>query len=166
MYIDAVTDERTLRAHRHILAVLDDEPNNATAARRLGVTAAQARQWRDHAEKYGRDRLLPGDIAHVIPERDNQVDPLGLPGHPAHVDWRHFSACRDEDPELFFPVGSTGPAAFQIEEAKAVCRRCLSMQTCLVFALEHNEVAGVWGGMSEDERKALKRREARNRNAA
>ena len=40
------------------------------------------------------------------------------------MDWRHTAACRDEDPELFFPIGNTGPALLQIEEAKAVCRRC------------------------------------------
>ena len=40
------------------------------------------------------------------------------------MDWRHESACLDEDPELFFPIGNTGPAILQIEEAKQVCRRC------------------------------------------
>ena len=40
------------------------------------------------------------------------------------MDWRHKAACRDEDPELFFPIGNTGPALLQIEEAKQVCRRC------------------------------------------
>ena len=40
------------------------------------------------------------------------------------MDWRHRSACLDEDPELFFPIGNTGPAILQIEEAKVVCRRC------------------------------------------
>ena len=45
------------------------------------------------------------------------------------MDWRHRAACRDEDPELFFPIGNTGPALLQIEEAKAVCRRCEVIET-------------------------------------
>lgn len=79
------------------------------------------------------------------------------------MDWRHKSACRDEDPELFFPVGNTGPAITQIEEAKKVCNRCNVKDDCLAWALESGQDAGVWGGLSEDERRALKRRAARNR---
>jgi WhiB family redox-sensing transcriptional regulator len=79
------------------------------------------------------------------------------------MDWRHQSACRDEDPELFFPVGNTGPAITQIEEAKKVCARCIVKEPCLAWALESGQDAGVWGGLSEDERRALKRRAARNR---
>ncbi len=80
-------------------------------------------------------------------------------------DWRHSAVCRNgqEDPELFFPVGNTGPALLQIEEAKAACRRCGVMEMCLQWALETGQDAGVWGGMSEDERRAMKRRAARNR---
>ena len=77
------------------------------------------------------------------------------------MDWRHEAACRDEDPELFFPIGNTGPAMVQIEEAKAVCRRCDVVDECLRWALETGQDAGVWGGLSEDERRALKRRNAR-----
>ena len=81
------------------------------------------------------------------------------------MDWRHRAACLDEDPELFFPIGNTGPALLQIEEAKAVYRRCPVMETWLQWALESGQDAGVWGGMSEDERRALKRRNARARRA-
>ncbi|MFE4176845.1 WhiB family transcriptional regulator [Streptomyces sp. NPDC056909] len=77
------------------------------------------------------------------------------------MDWRHNAICREEDPELFFPVGNTGPALLQIEEAKAVCRRCPVMEQCLRWALEAGQNEGVWGGLSEDERRALKRRTAR-----
>ena len=78
-------------------------------------------------------------------------------------DWRFGAACGDEDPELFFPIGNTGPALLQIEDAKAVCRRCPVIDQCLQYALESGQDAGVWGGMSEDERRALKRRAARAR---
>ena len=79
------------------------------------------------------------------------------------MDWRHRAICRDGDPELFFPIGNTGPALLQIEQAKAVCRRCPVSQDCLTWALETGQDAGVWGGLSEDERRALKRRTARSR---
>jgi WhiB family redox-sensing transcriptional regulator len=83
--------------------------------------------------------------------------------HQETMDWRHQSACREEDPELFFPVGNTGPALAQIEEAQKVCERCVVKEACLAWALESGQDAGVWGGLSEDERRALKRRAARNR---
>ncbi|MEU8682773.1 WhiB family transcriptional regulator [Streptomyces sp. NPDC048611] len=79
------------------------------------------------------------------------------------MDWRHDAVCREEDPELFFPVGNTGPALLQIEEAKTVCRRCPVMGQCLQWALESRQDTGVWGGMSEDERRAMRRRAARHR---
>jgi WhiB family redox-sensing transcriptional regulator len=79
------------------------------------------------------------------------------------MDWRHRALCRDEDPELFFPIGTTGPAVVQIEQAKAVCRRCPVTQSCLEWALSSGQDSGVWGGLSEDERRALKRRTARTR---
>jgi len=77
--------------------------------------------------------------------------------------WRHRAVCRDEDPELFFPIGNSGPALLQIAEAKAVCERCPVISECLAWALETGQDAGVWGGTSEDERRALKRRSVRAR---
>ncbi|MGY0065558.1 WhiB family transcriptional regulator [Streptomyces sp. QTS137] len=73
-------------------------------------------------------------------------------------DWRTRAACRDEDPDLFFPIGTSGPALFQTEQAKAVCRRCPVQQQCLDWAMESGQSLGVWGGTSETERRALKRR--------
>jgi WhiB family transcriptional regulator, redox-sensing transcriptional regulator len=79
------------------------------------------------------------------------------------MDWRHKAACREVDPELFFPIGNSGPALLQIDEAKQVCRRCTVMDECLRWAIDSGQDAGVWGGMSEDERRALKRRTIRLR---
>jgi WhiB family transcriptional regulator, redox-sensing transcriptional regulator len=69
------------------------------------------------------------------------------------VGWRRSAACRSADPELFFPVSSSGQAAAQEEQAKAVCRSCAVRRQCLQYALAANEVHGVWGGMAEDERR-------------
>ena len=82
-------------------------------------------------------------------------------------DWREFSACRDTDPDLFFPVGTTGPAIEQIENAKAVCRTCDVQTNCLEYALTSNQDSGIWGGTSEEERRVLRRQwVARNRRSA
>jgi WhiB family redox-sensing transcriptional regulator len=79
------------------------------------------------------------------------------------MDWRQHAVCREEDPELFFPIGYTGPALRQTEDAKAVCRRCHVRSECLTWALESGQDAGVWGGLGEDERRALRRRNAGGR---
>ena len=71
--------------------------------------------------------------------------------------WRAEAACRDTDPELFFPVGTTGPAIEQIAEAKRVCDECESRQPCLEFALTTNQDSGIWGGTSEEERRKIRR---------
>ncbi|MFH9268553.1 WhiB family transcriptional regulator [Streptomyces sp. NPDC017546] len=79
--------------------------------------------------------------------------------------WRLHAACREEDPDLFFPIGSTGPALVQTKEAKAVCRTCPVQAACLEWALENKQDSGIWGGLSEDERRALKRRSRRRAEA-
>ncbi|MEU2156800.1 WhiB family transcriptional regulator [Streptomyces sp. NPDC019396] len=80
--------------------------------------------------------------------------------------WRHDAACLDEDPDLFFPIGNSGPALFQAEEAKTVCRACPVREECLAWAMEYGQDSGVWGGLTEDERRALKRRMARRKSRA
>ncbi|MEU7472587.1 WhiB family transcriptional regulator [Streptomyces sp. NPDC044984] len=79
--------------------------------------------------------------------------------------WRARAACRTEDPDLFFPIGTTGPALMQAEQAKAVCRRCPVREQCLQWALDTGQSIGVWGGTSETERRALKRRIAARRSS-
>ncbi|HRA33793.1 MAG TPA: WhiB family transcriptional regulator [Acidimicrobiales bacterium] len=73
-------------------------------------------------------------------------------------EWRRTAACRDTDPDLFFPVGTTGPAIEQIANAKAVCRQCDSQTACLEFAIATNQDSGIWGGTSEEERRQLRKK--------
>lgn len=74
--------------------------------------------------------------------------------------WRDYALCRDTDPDLFFPVGTTGQAIVAIDHAKRVCAECAVTQECLDFALETNQDSGIWGGLSEEERRAIRRQRA------
>src|SRR5665811_2412892 len=104
---------------------------------------------------------VPTELTHMT-----QICQTSIQGTRSMMTWRNRAACLDEEPELFFPIGNTGTALLQIEEAKSVCRRCTVTDTCLKWALESGQDAGVWGGLSEDERRALKRRTARQRRAS
>lgn len=66
--------------------------------------------------------------------------------------WWMRAACQSADPDLFFPVSSTGKSLEQLAEAKAVCARCLVRSQCLVFALQTRQLHGIWGGLTEEER--------------
>ena len=74
------------------------------------------------------------------------------------TDWRDLAACRDSDASLFFPVGTTGPAVQQTENAVAICNTCVVKEDCLQYALETNQESGVWGGYAEDDRRRRRKR--------
>ncbi|MFN2614374.1 MAG: WhiB family transcriptional regulator [Actinomycetota bacterium] len=77
------------------------------------------------------------------------------------MDWRHAAACRDVDPEIFFPVGMTGPALAQIEAAKSICGTCAVADECLEWSLMTAQDAGIWGGSTEEERRDMRRARTR-----
>jgi hypothetical protein len=77
-------------------------------------------------------------------------------------DWRKSAACREEDPDLFFPKGYEGPWQLAIEQAKAVCRRCPIVDACLEFATEIGATDGIFGGLTEKERASVRRAAARH----
>ena len=73
------------------------------------------------------------------------------------MDWRDYAACRDLDPDLFFPVGTSGASLIQIDQAKQICRTCPVCGPCLRWALDTGD-AGVWGGTTADERRTRRSR--------
>jgi WhiB family redox-sensing transcriptional regulator len=75
------------------------------------------------------------------------------------VDWRNYAACREVDPDLFFPLGTSGASVVQIDEAKQICRTCPVSAPCLRWALDSGD-AGVWGGTTEEERRRQRRSRA------
>jgi WhiB family redox-sensing transcriptional regulator len=74
--------------------------------------------------------------------------------------WRARGACVTADPELFFPISSSGASRPQEERAKAVCASCCVRRECLDYAIASRQVHGVWGGLGEMELAALRRRRA------
>ncbi|HLQ80127.1 MAG TPA: WhiB family transcriptional regulator [Brachybacterium sp.] len=81
------------------------------------------------------------------------LDIAGQDSDEAELTWQERALCAQTDPEAFFPEkgGST-------REAKKVCVSCEVRAECLEYALENDERFGIWGGLSERERRKLKRR--------
>jgi WhiB family redox-sensing transcriptional regulator len=72
---------------------------------------------------------------------------------PALAGWRYRAACRGADLRVFFP-GRGEPA----EPARQICARCPVRQPCLDYAISHGIVHGIWGGLSERDRRTLRTR--------
>lgn len=73
------------------------------------------------------------------------------------TDWMQDGLCAQTDPAIFFPEGVGNAITTQVKEAKKVCRRCPVKDACLEWALDTGQSAGVWGGLSEDERAPMRR---------
>jgi WhiB family redox-sensing transcriptional regulator len=72
--------------------------------------------------------------------------------------WQEQANCLGVDPDLFFPERGAST-----REAKAVCRGCEVRGECLEYALAHGEKFGIWGGLSERERRRVRRQRALER---
>ena len=86
---------------------------------------------------------------------EQRADLTALVVNSEQLSWQERALCAQTDPEAFFPEkgGST-------REAKRVCLSCEVRAECLEYALAHDERFGIWGGLSERERRRLKRRSA------
>lgn len=100
----------------------------------------------------------PGRVSTSAPAAETPVD---FQGDDPAEDWQNFANCLGVDPDLFFPERGAST-----KEAKAVCRACVVREDCLEYALENSEKFGIWGGLSERERRRLRRARALARAAA
>lgn len=73
----------------------------------------------------------------------------------ADKSWQAYANCLGVDPDLFFPERGAST-----KEAKAVCQGCVVREECLEYALANGEKFGIWGGMSERERRRIRRQRA------
>jgi WhiB family redox-sensing transcriptional regulator len=79
------------------------------------------------------------------------------PARDRRPDWRDHAACRDADPDMFFPDGDIRSARAQVQTAKQMCRGCPVRTTCLSWSLASGQEHGIWGGLTEDQRRGLHR---------
>jgi WhiB family transcriptional regulator, redox-sensing transcriptional regulator len=84
------------------------------------------------------------------------------------MSWETRAACRLEARQLFFGPDGESPSERELREerAKAICAGCVVRVQCLQFALAANIRHGVWGGLTENERRRLRRRQRRYQTAA
>ena len=99
----------------------------------------------DDEASFPSDREPHAEVAPVLPLFDVTDE--------SALSWQDRALCAQTDPEAFFPEkgGST-------REAKKVCTRCEVRAECLEYALAHDERFGIWGGLSERERRKVKKR--------
>ncbi|WP_042370986.1 WhiB family transcriptional regulator [Streptacidiphilus neutrinimicus] len=83
--------------------------------------------------------------------------PKGEGRKEASADWRSRANCIGVDPEIFFPISSTGLGRIQAQAAKQVCGACTVANDCARWALRHGELYGIWGGLDEEDRRAARR---------
>ena len=94
-------------------------------------------------------------------EGDPSMDMVSLMHEPQQRSWQTRANCMGVDPDLFFPERGAST-----REAKEVCRGCVVREDCLEYALANGEKFGIWGGLSERERRRLRRQRAMQRRAA
>jgi len=120
----------------------------------------------EEGERRRRARIMGGEASARTSDapEDWFVDPIGIdglamrknhygPGEEEPLEWQKDSLCAQTDPEAFFPEkgGST-------RDAKKICSTCEVRSQCLEYALENDERFGIWGGLSERERRKLRKR--------
>ncbi len=126
----------------------------------FGLRSVAYRAPVDELEEGGIDDLADDDTAAGLLDDGAGVDAVVLAGVQMgtdllageEADWHERALCAQTDPEAFFPEkgGST-------REAKKICTGCEVRSECLSYALANDERFGIWGGLSERERRRLKR---------
>ena len=110
----------------------------------------------------GGPRLAPATGTTGRSTGERRINNMGIIAKPdLDTDWKDSSNCLGEDPDLFFPERGAST-----REAKEVCRGCIVQEDCLEYALANGEKFGIWGGMSERERRRIRRQRALERQAA
>jgi len=124
-------------------AVLEGRSGGLVDGSTGGLSEVAGSELDDDYDDEGMDETGEGPVDLVLIESD---------GLPPELAWQERALCAQTDPEAFFPEkgGST-------REAKRVCMSCEVRAECLDYALAKDERFGIWGGLSERERRRVKK---------
>jgi WhiB family transcriptional regulator, redox-sensing transcriptional regulator len=140
----------TKQLEQHHAAPDGERRSKASKPRRTTSTPApEARMW----NLLDDEGAFPSDARRPAPATPSNVLPMfAAVEDDGPMGWQERALCAQTDPEAFFPEkgGST-------REAKRICMGCEVRDACLEYALAHDERFGIWGGLSERERRRLKR---------
>lgn len=127
-----------------------------TVLRQLMSLSAPEEYDLDHAAERGRRLRLPLRVVQMAPEPESEVRRLDFMTSREGLEWQDDALCTQTDPEAFFPEmgGST-------RDGKKVCAQCQVRADCLDYALATNQRFGIWGGLSERERRSRSARKTR-----
>lgn len=103
------------------------------------------------------------NVVRATPRRSSAAPIVARPAWDEDVGWQDLAACRGADPNLFFPPQHQELKEERIAreaQAKAICAQCPVRRSCLEFALTTREPHGVWGGMSETDRRHIQEKQA------
>ena len=71
------------------------------------------------------------------------------------MEWSSRAACLNAEPEVFFPIGNGGVGLDEVSAAKAICAGCAVLVECRDYAVATRQPFGVWGGLDEEQRRAV-----------
>lgn len=122
------------------------DPVDPDAAQRYTDSTQRQQVTSDAPERLTDAAAVPGSIWQAV------AGAYGIDGDEGELAWQTDALCAQTDPEAFFPEkgGST-------RDAKRVCEACPVKSECLDYAMAHDEKFGIWGGLSERERRRLRR---------
>jgi WhiB family redox-sensing transcriptional regulator len=109
---------------------------------------------------HNNDTVVITSVAITAVGKEYNVEIVELMSGMEDRGWQARANCMGVDPDLFFPERGAST-----REAKEVCRGCVAREDCLEYALDNGEKFGIWGGMSERERRRLRRARAIERRA-
>lgn len=107
---------------------------------------------------HNNDTVVITSVAITAVGKEYNVEIVELMSGMEDRGWQARANCMGVDPDLFFPERGAST-----REAKEVCRGCVAREDCLEYALDNGEKFGIWGGMSERERRRLRRARALER---